>query len=299
MNIFNMLVTRPFGYLLTQIYNAVGSYGLSIILFTVVVQVILFPLAIKQQKSTADTARIQPKMKALEKKYKGDREKYSQELMKMYKEEGVNPAAGCLPLLIQLPIIIGLFTVIRRPLSFMFNFTREQIVNIVNVLGMGIEDKMIDQSEIMIAEALKNNINLFPDFSAHNLIDFNFLGINLAATPEFSHPSILWLVPILAAATSYLSMKVTMKGNAMNMNSGNQKVESMNKSMSVMMPLMSLWFTFVIPAGVGLYWISSNILIMFRQMLIFKIIPMPEPEKAGKKKEKKNAKDSSKNSKND
>lgn len=297
MNLFNTLVTKPFGYLLLVIYNFVGSYGIAILLFSVVVQIILFPLSLRQQRTTIDTARIQPKIKELEKKYKGDREKINQAMMQLYKEENVNPAAGCLPILIQFPIIIGLFSVIRQPLSFMYNLTREQIVNIVNVLGLDISEKMISQSEIVIAEALKNNINLFPEFAAHNLINFKFLGINLASTPSLNNPAVIWIIPILSCITSYYSIKISMKANTAM--ATNPQAASMNKSMSVTMPLMSLWFTFMMPGGVGLYWIYSNLFNMLRQMLLYKIMPIPEPpQQTGKKKEKKDAKDNSSNRKN-
>jgi YidC/Oxa1 family membrane protein insertase len=289
MEIFNFLINKPLGFILGSIYNLVQSYGLSILLFTVVIKVIMLPLSVKQQKSMVNTARLQPKIKELEKKHKGDRQKQSEELMKLYQSEGVNPASGCLPMLIQLPIIYGLYSVINRPLSYLLGLTSEQIANISDILNLGYKANEIGMKEIYIAEAMKNNVSSLPaQFANLNMIDFNFYGLNLASSPSISQISPLWIIPILAGITAFLSSYVTTKISPSAASMGNNQAASMTKSMMYTMPLISIWITFTMPAGVGLYWIMSNILMVVQQYLLNGIIPieanLPKQNKGEKQK---------------
>ena len=112
------IIAVPLGYLLTFIYNLVGNYGISLIILTVLVKLILYPLYFKQIKSTASMSSIQPKIKAIQEKYKNDKEKMNEEMAKITKDENFNPMGGCLPMLIQLPIIWGLFTLLRNPIKY-------------------------------------------------------------------------------------------------------------------------------------------------------------------------------------
>lgn len=112
------IINNILGVVLREIYGFVGSYGIAIILFTVFVKILLLPLTIKQTKSTKAMQDIQPKVKELQEKYKDKPEKQQQELMKVYQEAKINPLAGCLPLLIQMPILIGLFSVLRDPVAY-------------------------------------------------------------------------------------------------------------------------------------------------------------------------------------
>lgn len=112
------IIAVPLGYLLTFIFNLVGNYGVSLIILTVLVKLILYPLYFKQIKSTSSMSSIQPKMKALQEKYANDREKLNEEMSKLYKEENFNPMGGCLPMLIQFPIIMGLFALLRNPMKY-------------------------------------------------------------------------------------------------------------------------------------------------------------------------------------
>ena len=286
MGIFDFIINRPMGFILGAIYNFVQSYGLSIILFTLVMKIILLPISIKQQKSMASTARIQPKIKELEKKYRGDKQKQSEEMMKLYKEEGVNPMSGCLPMLIQFPIIIGLYSVVNRPLTYLLQMTSEQVMEIVHALGLGYAGNEMGM-EIFVAEAMRNNVSLIPESLRQiSLIDFNFLGLNLAAAPSVMEPGILWIIPILAGLTAFVSSKITAKSNPAA--AGNEQTAAMTKSMTFTMPLISLWITFTLPAGVGLYWITSNILMTVQQYLLNKAIPMSPPEQNSKKGDRKN-----------
>lgn len=112
------IIAKPLGAMLYYIYSLVGSYGISLIILTVIVRVAIYPLFVMQTKSTAKMAKIQPKMKQLQQKYATDRQQMSIEMQKLYKEEDVKPAAGCLPMLIQMPIIFGLFALLRSPQAY-------------------------------------------------------------------------------------------------------------------------------------------------------------------------------------
>lgn len=121
MNYIIGLIAKPLGELLYLIYQAVGNYGVSLIILTIIVRCALYPLYAMQIKSTAAMTKIQPKMKQIQQKYSKDRETMSIKLQELYKEEGVHPAAGCLPMLIQMPIIFGLFALLRDPLTYISN----------------------------------------------------------------------------------------------------------------------------------------------------------------------------------
>lgn len=112
-------IAKPLGWVLNQLYNLIGGYGISILILTLAVKLILYPLYKKQIMSTANMTTIQPKMQALQRKYANDTQKLNEELSKLYKEEGYSPLSGCLPMLIQMPIIMGLFALLRQPMSFM------------------------------------------------------------------------------------------------------------------------------------------------------------------------------------
>ena len=112
-------IAKPLGYFLGWLYDIVGSYGIAIIIFTIVVKLCLYPLYAKQMKSTVGMSKLQPRMKALQSKYANDKETLNAKMAELYKEEGINPAGGCLPMLIQLPIIFGLFALLRNPLLYM------------------------------------------------------------------------------------------------------------------------------------------------------------------------------------
>ncbi|MCC5910444.1 MAG: YidC/Oxa1 family membrane protein insertase [Clostridiaceae bacterium] len=114
------ILAQPLGVLLRLIYGLVGNYGLSIIVFTVLVKLSMVPLTLKQTKSMNDLQTIQPKLKEIQEKYKNDQEKLNAKTLELYKEQNVSPYGGCLPLLIQFPIIIGLFTVLRSPEVYVF-----------------------------------------------------------------------------------------------------------------------------------------------------------------------------------
>lgn len=264
------MIKTPLGYILGFIYSFVDNYGWALVIFTILVKIILLPLTLKQQKATIKMQQVQPKLKELQEKYAADKQKMSEETMKLYKEYGVSPMSGCLPLLIQLPILFGLYGVIYQPITYMLHMGDK----ISELLAKAPEiDAASRQMEILLAKA-------------HDLINFNFLGIDLSATPSITKPDIIWLVPVIAAVTTYLTSKVS---TAMSSNkdkdeqqevkpkrvlSPDQKTDntdtaaSMTKSMTLMMPLMTLWITFTFPATIGVYWAISNIAAILQTVVL-------------------------------
>lgn len=265
MNPFDMLITTPLGYIISFIYSFVNNYGLTIILFTILIKAIMIPLSVKQQKSMVEMQRLKPFLDILQEKYKDDKERLNQETMKLYQEHKVNPAGGCLPMLLQFPIIIGLYQVILKPLQYIMHLPLDKVAQITELLGFSGTGK----SEIVIAQSAAQNMDLISSELGIQImpIDFNFLGLDLSLQPDFMILNVLWIIPILSAATAYLSTWVMQKLSG----SSAQQAQQM-KSMNIIMPLMSGYFCFIMPAGVGLYWIMSNVVQIIQQVAMNKIL---------------------------
>ena len=146
---FRVLITIPLGYILGFIYEFVNSYGWALILFTLAVKLLLLPLSLKQQRSTTKMQLVQPKLMELQKKYENDKNKLSEETMKLYKEYNISPMGGCLPMLIQLPILFGLYRVIYQPVTYMLHYSADEVNGLMTELGLA----KSPQVEIAIAKA--------------------------------------------------------------------------------------------------------------------------------------------------
>ena len=268
------ILTPVLGPVLRFIYNIVDNYGLSIIIFSVLVKLLTMPLSVKQYKSTLAMRKIQPELTKIQKKYANDKEKLQKEQMELYSKYDINPMAGCLPLLIQMPVLFALYRVIMAPLTYIAGFS-DSVIKEVGI-ALGFKESTVLHEQIRIAELLghedKFSIvkDIIPDFSA---INFNFLGINLAETPEFSFSGInvLWIIPVLAGLTAYLSMIITNKTNG----AGTDENKQM-KGMMYVMPLMSVYFCFILPCGMGIYWIISNVMAIVQQVLLSALIGKKE-----------------------
>ena len=132
--LFNTIICYPLGAVIKFFFNFTQNYALLLVLFTIVVRFCLFPLAIKQQKSSAEMLRMKPKMDKLQKKYAKDKTKLQEEMSKLYAEEGYNPLSGCLPLLIQMPILYGLYQVVYYPLTYIMWFSNDKVNKIADIL---------------------------------------------------------------------------------------------------------------------------------------------------------------------
>lgn len=284
---FEFCITRPMGWIIEQIYSLVANYGLSIIIFTILFKLVLLPLNIKSQKAMKKTQKIQPLLAELQKKYANDQEKLQMETMKLYKENNVSMTGGCLPMLIQLPILFGLYRVIYAPIKYLLGVSdvdgiarvgelKDAIVaageNIGNLASMG-NDAIWKNSQIQVSQWAQKLSQGDPW-----TINFNFLGLDLSNVPSkaFGYLTsgnldwsmiLLLLIPILAVAAAVVSNKITMAQSGQN-NSGNETAAQMSKSMNIMMPLMTGFFTLTLPAGLGIYWIISSIMQIIQQLVL-------------------------------
>ncbi|MBE7042000.1 MAG: YidC/Oxa1 family membrane protein insertase [Ruminococcaceae bacterium] len=259
------------GPVLKFIYQLVNNYGLAIILFSILMKLLIFPLNIKQQKSMEQMRLIQPELAQLNKKYKNDKEKLQKETMKLYEKYNVNPTAGCLPMLIQFPIIFALYRVINQPMTYIMGLGTETIIKIVEALKLDIDvanKNVLMTKEIEIANQITPEVvNKLGDILPEGImtIDFNFLGLDLASRPQLAEFSVLWIIPVLAMVTTYLTSKIT-TWTQPNTGSADDNAASMSKSMMTIMPLMTGYFCFLMPSGVGLYWIINNVLSILQQV---------------------------------
>lgn len=283
---FGEIIAWPFAFLMRIFNQFTGSYAVALLLFALVVKVVMLPLSIKQQKTQIRTAKLRPKMAAIEKKYAGrtDRktlEKKQQEIMALQQAEGVSPMAGCLPLLIQLPIIIILYGVVQNPLTHICQFGKTTIAALrtvaeANGLTKGAtEIALLNKIEELGAEKFADVANF--DFSQVTDINFGLFGLDLTATPTFSPISWLIIIPILTFASSFISMKISRKlmGNNPAAQANTPEMRTSNIIMDLMMPLMSFWFALKLPAALGVYWIYQSVLGVAQQFILAKAMPLP------------------------
>ena len=268
-----------FGAILHFFYELFGNYGLAIIGFTFVVNVILLPLTWKQQKSTTKMQAIQPELTKIQEKYKNDKEKQSMEMMKLYQDNNINPMSGCLPLLIQLPIIFILYRIVYSPITHMLGYTAEQLAEL-KAAHPEVTGSMI---EVALAAKAK-------------LINFDFFGFDMSQIPNINKISLLWLIPILAGISTYALSWLTMRQADARKTEEQKKKEKDNpaagsmQTMNKIMPLITVFFAFSFSASIGLYWIMNNIFKMIQQLAVNKILSKEDPlviEQGGSKKKKK------------
>ena len=277
------IIRIPFGYLLDWLYQFAGNYGVALILFSLIVKIVLLPMNAKSKKSSLKMARVAPMAKALEAKYADDKAKYQQEVMKLYKEEGVSTTGGCLWSFIPLLILLPLYYVIREPITYMMHIPSEQAKQIVEIIGQHVEltgntfyHQLIAAKHVgeYSAEILAAIPSLNPELLTP--IDFSFLGIDLTAIPSWkiwTWTSVSWssiggvVLALLSGGSNMLSMWVAQKMNSTV--STNEKGEkdkdaaaAMNQTMNgmmFMMPVMSIIFGFTMPAAITVYWIAQAI----------------------------------------
>ena len=256
------------GTVLRASYNFTQNYGLAIILFTVLVKIALMPLNIKQQKSMKATQELQPLLLKIQEKYKNNPEKQQAELQKLYAEKKINPFGGCLLLIIQIPLILAMFYAVAKPITFMFP---EELENetVVEELNNYKTDNPTYKEVYYISEKR-------PD-----LLNTNFLGLDLAQVPSSNASNLtMWIVPLLSALTTYLSSKITMRQNQANTegvkNEAAEQTMAMTKNMTMFMPIMTGYIAFIVPLGMGLYWMTNNIVSIGVQYCVNKTVNKKE-----------------------
>ncbi len=282
------LITVPFGYLLKLLYNLTSNYGVAMILFALLVQAVMTPINAKSKKSMMKMSRVQPRIQDIQTRYASDPQKQNEMLQKLYQDEGISMGGGCLWSLIPMFILIPLFTVIREPITYILMEGEEvaaQIINVIKGLDPDIFSSNNYYDQVIAAQAISQYAEelraAIPGISEATLagINFNFLGINLGAIPQFNifSPSWAWdwahigafLIPMLSAGSQVLSMWINQKTNdsVVTNEKGiqdketaqNSQAAQSTKMMMWMMPLMSLWIGFTVSAGLSLYWFIGGV----------------------------------------
>jgi len=274
---FWQIVMTPFSWLLKVFCQIFDSYGIALILFTIVVKIILFPFSLKGKKSMIKMNLAQADLKEIQKRCGNDRERYNQEVQKYYTDNNISPMGGCGWSLIPLFILMPLYAIIRRPMKHMMRLPDSATTAVANALGMTDFTIGSGYGELTLASKLNVN-NLDTAMAAAGgvgsmfIINFNFLGMDLSQIPnwklwqDFSWSNFgLFLLPIISAVLSVVSMIVSQKTNKMNAN--DPGTNSSMKSMFIMQPLLSLWIGFTMPAGLCVYWIANSALMMVQEWL--------------------------------
>ena len=281
------IIIVPFSWLLSFLYDLTSNYGVALILFAVLVQMILLPITAKSKKSTMKMSRLQPKIKKIQEKYADDKQKQNEAIQQLQREEGATMGCGgCLWSLIPLLILIPLLTIIRQPIVYILGETPENAQHIINYLKDVAPTHFSSNAyydEVIAAQLIpqfKDQLSLIPGIQASTLqgINLSFAGLNLGAQPTFNvFKWVAWnwqniglfLIPVLSAAQQVVSMLLAQKSNNSVITdehgledketAKNAKSNQSGKVMMWMMPLMSLWIGFTVPAGLSVYWFVGGV----------------------------------------
>ncbi len=282
MEIINTVLGKPLGWVMYILYNLVKNYGVTIILFTLVSKIILLPISLLVQKNSIKMVKLQPEIDEIRKLYAGDKERISEEQYKLFEREKYNPGIGCLPTAIQIPIVLGLIQVIYHPLQHLFRVAKDTANTLISLAGEVLGAPITGSSaELQVIEAIQNSsiadaVQSSGLLSAETIgnikaMNLNFLGIRLAEIPSFDRPGITLLIPVIAGLSALALCVYQEHKNVLQREQS--KLEQWG--MTAFLVLFSLYFTFIVPAGVGLYWICSN-LMAIAQLAILNKIYAPE-----------------------
>ena len=269
-----------FGPIMEWIYRFIPNYGWALIVFTLLVNLVLLPLRIKQQKSTARMSAFQPKMQEIQKKYAKDKNRQQEELMKFQQEYGFSMTAGCMPMALNFLFIFGIIEVVYRPLQYILGVSQDVIAQMVEIANSTLGESLI-ATDYRVQSALinlvKSNGEAFSSVLGDKLADVQnfqmmFFGIDLGQTPLSSWPSIAIIIPILSVVTMIIVQVITMKMSG-------QEMSGSMKALPWIMSIMFGYIAFTIPTGFSLYYTVSNIA-SFIQSRIAKRIYDPEKVKA-------------------
>ena len=293
------VITPIFGAVIGWMYEHLcfQNYMFTLVLFALFIKLLLFPFGIKQQKNTLKQAKLRPMEMAIRKKYAGrnDRatqEKLNNELMQLYQQENFNPASGCLPLLIQMPILFGLYSVIVNPLRYISELSQPVVKILTDVFGTGssydinvikaitdlgeaAKPAVLSQINAQLAAQDITNITASDIFAqiADLQHHFSVAGIDLTVKPSFAF-NLYLLVPILTFVFAFFSTKIIRKFSYQP--AGAAQTQSSMAMMDWTMPLFSVWISFSVPSAIAIYWILQNILSAGQQILLHKMFPIPK-----------------------
>ena len=287
------IINIPMGYVIRFCSWLTGNqYLFALLLFAIIIEIILLPFGIKQQKNSIKQAKLRPKEMAIRKKYAGrddapTKQKMSQEIQELYQKEGFNPMGGCLPLVIQLPILIALYNIVLNPLKYICGLTTDTISQIATIVSSSTQ-KTYD---------VARNIDLLGDFrrmyesnpnafrgveglsdkitSVGDLPNLTVFGtFNLAEKPTLAFNWLL-LIPILTFVAYFFSMKMTRKLSFQPM-ADDKATGCSNNVMDIVMPLFSVYIAFMMPAAIGVYWIFKSLLGVLKQAILHFAMPTPK-----------------------
>ena len=292
------IIQVPFGYLMGWLYQFTNNYGIALILFSVIVQLVMLPMTAKSKKSMMKMSRLQPRMQEIQRRYADDPQRQNAAIQAMYKEEGVSMGGGCLWSLVPMLIIIPLYTVVRQPLVYMLHESLETANQIVDVLktaapeafGSNAYYNQITAAQLIpqYADVLKEAIPTISD-TVLNGVNFGFLGCNLGLIPPFNvfastfwtWPNVgLFLLALLSAGNQVVTMWINQKMNdsVVTNKDGIQDKETAQNSqaaqtgkvMMYTMPLMMLWIGFTVPASLSLYCLIGGVVRTIEDVLLTK-----------------------------
>ena len=273
MNILYILGV-PLGYVMEWIYNLIPNYGWDIIIFTIVIRLLSIPLQLNQQKSMAKMSAFQPMIADIQKKYKDKPEKQQEELLKLQQEYGYKPTAGCMPMLVNFLVMFGVIEVVYRPLQRIFHIGADALTAAGEALtALGVSFTTVTRDTNIIAQVIAGEstvtscftpeqVSTITEFGQH----MDFFGIDLTRVPQYSLAAEnlpLLILPILAIVTMFISTHISMKA------SGQQMQGSMKATM-YMMPLMSVYIAFIMPAALGVYWIAQSVFSLIQEAILNK-----------------------------
>ena len=274
--VFNF-IGSIFGYILWAVFWVFQNFGIAIIVFTLIFRAILFPSSVKQQKSMAANASLQAKQREIKEKYGNNKAKYNEEIQKLYDKEGVSPFSGCTTSLFPMIIMLGIYYAVVRPLSNVIHLSAQAISQLNMIPGVYLTQNNI-YSEMNALKLFTNpdNISLLTQqglpakelTEIHNLAGgFNFLGLDLLSIPQAEgFKSAIIIIPILCLVTSLGSQILTtrLNGNPM------QNQQGCTKYMLYLLPLITVYISYIVPGAVGFYWIWSTIFGFIQTVIISK-----------------------------
>ncbi|MBR5059851.1 MAG: membrane protein insertase YidC [Clostridia bacterium] len=276
-------LAQPFGVILNFIstHLAFGNYGLTIIFFTIFVKILLLPLTLKQQISTARTQALQPELDAIRRSCGDDKQLFMQEQQKLYAKYNVNPMSGCLPTLIMFPVIIVVYNIIRAPLTYVAGLGSEAVKKLSAIM-QGVEldaVKTVDQLKVnsfFLNDASKVTADVLDIMEGRSFVDMKFLGIfDLGIAPYSCFTQKSWalapllIIPLVTLASQYLIQFASTPGGRKKDKNQDPTAKSMNLMMKLM-PLFTFFIAMTTPAGLGFYWAVSNLLTLLQTFLINK-----------------------------
>lgn len=268
------------GYVMWLCFKIFSDYGVAIILFTLITKIIMFPISLLVQKNSIKMVKMKPELEALKYQYIDDQDAFVDAQTALYKREKYSPMAGVWPLLLQLPLILGLIDVVYKPLKHLFHMPADVINCFVNkaaeILGKSVEE-LGSSPQLHVVELIQNPeyIGQFRELSiaGHDTsafvdtiagLNMNFLGINLAQIPNFLRLDLLFLVPILAGLSALIMCIIQNKINVLQI----EQSKVSQWGMTIFMILFSGYFAFIVPAGVGLYWMWGNLFAIIVMYLV-------------------------------